>query len=186
MVLTYHNRGYCYWWDIIPSDLSFTKQILVGWLSGSWTQKCWLHFSWRPWRLWQKWNHFGRRPPWLGKAGRTPFELYPDISLQVSKSKQNLSQGWWVFRDYSLHRLDCLWGTASADLLSISSPRSTVMDLNQPFADTKAFEDCELRGSPYQLTLSRNSQPVLWCGSRKNVIPKSSRICLLPTCTKVC
>jgi hypothetical protein len=43
--------GCCYWWEIVPSgNVSFVKRILVGWVSGVWTQKSSL-FGWWPLRL---------------------------------------------------------------------------------------------------------------------------------------
>lgn len=49
---TFQTEGHCYWWDIIPSDnWSFVRIILVGCLSGIWTQKCRRRFGWWPLRF---------------------------------------------------------------------------------------------------------------------------------------
>jgi hypothetical protein len=42
-------------------------------------------------------NHFGRRLPWLGNAGRAPFELYHGICLTTEESTENISQGSRVY-----------------------------------------------------------------------------------------
>jgi hypothetical protein len=45
------------------------------------------------------------------------------------------------------------------------------MWLSQPLVGTSAFQVAELRGSPQQLSLSWNSQSVLWCGWRRMESP---------------
>jgi hypothetical protein len=67
--------------------------------------------------------------------------------------------------------LAALLGAASTDLLSISPPRLPVGDFSQPLVGTSAFQFAELRGSPHQVTLSENSQLVLWCGRRRTESP---------------
>jgi hypothetical protein len=37
-------------------------------------------------------SHFVRRPPWLGKADRAPYELYSGICLRAEEKNENLSQ----------------------------------------------------------------------------------------------
>jgi hypothetical protein len=50
-------------------------------------------------------NHFGWRPPWLGKAGRVLLNDTLAFALQLRKSTENLSQGNRVVGHYSLRRL---------------------------------------------------------------------------------
>jgi hypothetical protein len=80
---------------------------------------------------------------------------------------ENLSQGSRVVGHDSLRRLGRLLGTASVGLLNISPPRLPVGDFSQPLVGKSASQVTELRGSPHQLTLSRNSQSVLSSGRRK-------------------
>jgi hypothetical protein len=86
------------------------KKILVGWVSGSWIQKCWDRFGWWPLRLGGGGggNNFSWRPPWLGKAGRAPLNYTLAFALQLRKSTENLSQVSRVVGDYSLRRLGWL------------------------------------------------------------------------------
>jgi hypothetical protein len=98
---------------------------------------------------------FGWRPPLMGKASRASLQLHPGKSRNWEKHEKT---------QYSSHRttrradLAVFWGTASAGLLSISSPCLPVGDFSQPSVGTSAFPVAEVRGSPHQLTLSRNSQ----------------------------
>jgi hypothetical protein len=83
------------------------------------------------------------------------------FALQLRKITENLSQGSRVVGDYSLRRHGLFLWTASAGLLRISPPRLRVGDFSQHLIGTSAFQVAELRGSPHQLTLIRNSQSVL-------------------------
>jgi hypothetical protein len=95
------------------------------------------------------------------------------FALQLRKSTENLSQGSRVVETTSRADLAAFLGTASALLLNINPPRLPVGDFSQPLVGTGAFQVAELRGSPHQLTLSRNSvSALMW--SAKNGIPKSS------------
>jgi hypothetical protein len=58
-------------------------------------------------------------------------------------------------------------GAPSKGLLSISLPWLPVGDFSHPLVGKSVFQVAELRGSLHQLTLSLNSQSVLWCGRRK-------------------
>jgi hypothetical protein len=110
----------------------------------------------------------------IGEAGLAPFELYPGIfvtteekygkrhSGKPSSWRQLVAQTWPSFQ-----------GSVSDGLLCISSPWLPVGDVSQPLVGTCAFQVAELRGSPHQLTLSRNFvSALIW--SAKNGIPKST------------
>jgi hypothetical protein len=167
----FQARGYCYWWEIIPSgNLSFVQRILVGWLSGSWTQKCWDRFGWWPLRL-------------GGVGGITSAEGHHDcgrravpllnytlaFALQLRKSTENLSQGSRVVGDYSLRRL----GRLFRDSLGLPAERQSTSVtrgwLQSTFGRHKCLPSCRTKSFPHQLTVSRNSQSVLWCGRRRIV-----------------
>jgi hypothetical protein len=86
------------------------------------------------------------------------FDKTLAFALQLRKSTENLSQGSRVVGDYYLlYRLACILWTASAGLLNISPPRLTEGDFSQPLVGTGAFQVALIRGSPHQLTLSRNT-----------------------------
>jgi hypothetical protein len=93
------------------------------------------------------------------------------FALQLTKSMENLSHDSRVVRHYSLRRLGLFLKAASACLLNISPPRLTVGDFNQPLVGTSAFQVAEPSGSPHQLSLSRNSRSLLWCGRRRMESP---------------
>jgi hypothetical protein len=67
-------------------------------------QKCWDRFGWWPLRFGGGGDHFDWRPPWLGKAGSAPFELYPGI-CPTTEGKHGKPQRSRVVGDYSLRRL---------------------------------------------------------------------------------
>jgi hypothetical protein len=111
-------------------------------------------------------DHFGWRPPWRG-SGPCPFSHYAlAFASQLRKRTENLSQGsraarvllvaptWLSFE--GLPRLAC-W---------TSDHPGFPGDFSQPSVGTCAFRVAVLRGSPHQLTLSRNSWSMLWCGRR--------------------
>jgi hypothetical protein len=117
-------------------------------------------------------NHFSWRHPSLGKVGRARFSIIPWNLLYnwVKARKTSVRVAEELETTRSADLADFLW-TASAGLLNISPPRLPVGDFSQPLVSTGAFQVAELRGSPHQLTLSRNSQSVLWRGRRKMESP---------------
>jgi hypothetical protein len=145
--------------------------ILVGWLSGSWTHKCWDRSGWWPLRLGGGGNTSAEGLHDWGRRVVPLLNYTLAFALQLRESTENLCQCSRVVGDYSLRRLGRLLGTASAGLLNISPPRLAVGDFSQPLVGTSAFQVAELRGSRRQLTLSQNSQSVLWCGWRRMESP---------------
>jgi hypothetical protein len=98
------TRGYWYWRENEPGNLSFMKKTLARWISESWTQKRWDRFGWR--RLLLGGNNSSWGPPRLGEAGRAHFSNYTlAFASQLRKSTENLSQGSWLVSDASLRRL---------------------------------------------------------------------------------
>jgi hypothetical protein len=145
-------------------QLIFVQGFWLDGFPGSWTQKCWGRFGWRPLRLGG--DHFGLRPPWWG-GGPCPFSHYAlAFALQPRKSMENLSQGSRAARGLLVAptwpssegqpRLSC-W---------TSDHPGFPGDFSQPSVGTGAFRVTVLRGSPHQLTSSRNSRSMLWCGRR--------------------
>jgi hypothetical protein len=69
------TSGCCYWWeDDTIRWFVLTKEILVGWMSESWTQKGWDRFGW--------WPLGGGGGVWLkasmiGEGGPCPFWIIP-------------------------------------------------------------------------------------------------------------
>jgi hypothetical protein len=83
------------------------------------------------------------------------------FALQLRKSTESLSQGSRVVANYSLRRRGCLFMDSLGWPAEHSPPRLPVGDFSQPLVGPGAFQVAELRGSPHQPTLSRNSQSVL-------------------------
>jgi hypothetical protein len=97
--------GYCYWWEIVPSvNVFFVKRILVGWLSGGWTQKFWDRFGWWPLRLRREMTSAEGFHDW-GRRAVSLLNYTSAFALQLRKITKNLSQGSRVVGDYSLRRL---------------------------------------------------------------------------------
>jgi hypothetical protein len=101
--------------------LSFAKRNLFGRMSGSWTQKLWECFDWRP--LWD----LGGESLWLkasmiGDKWALPLLNYTlAFALQLRKSTENLSQDRRIVLDINrCINLAALLGVASTSLLSIS------------------------------------------------------------------
>jgi hypothetical protein len=61
--------------DCLSGNLSFVKKILVGWLSGSWTQKCCDHFGW--WPLLLRGKSLQLKASMTGEGGPWPFWFIP-------------------------------------------------------------------------------------------------------------
>jgi hypothetical protein len=63
----------------LPSgNLSFAKITLLGWMSGSWTQKGWDRFGWRPLR---RRGSFWLNGSMIGDRRTVPFWSFPSICL---------------------------------------------------------------------------------------------------------
>jgi hypothetical protein len=146
------------------------KRILVGWFSGGWTQKCCDRFGWWPLRLSGEITSAEGLHDW-GRQAVPLLNYILEFALQLRKSTENLSQCSRVDGDYSFRRLGRLFMDTSAGLLNISPPRLPVGDFSQPVVGTSFFQVAELRDSPNQPTLCRNSQTVLWCGRRSMESP---------------
>jgi hypothetical protein len=152
--LTCSARGYCCWWEMILSgNMSFMKRNF-GWLD-IWELNPELLGS-----LWLRENHFG----WRRAMPLWNYTLA--FALQLRKSTENLAQGSQVVGLHITPTWPSFLQTASAGLLSISSPRSPVSDVSQPLVGTSDSQVAELRGSSHQLTLSQSTQSVLWCRQR--------------------
>jgi hypothetical protein len=106
----FQTRGCCYWWEINPSgNLSFVKRILVGRLSGVWTQKYCDCFGWWPLRLRGEITSAEGVYDWGRRA--VPLLNYTlAFPLQLRKSTENLNQGSRVVGDYALRWLGWLYG----------------------------------------------------------------------------
>jgi hypothetical protein len=94
-----------------------------------------------------------------GESGPCPF--YRHICLATEGKHRNLSQGTRVLDTNRCLDLAALLGPALTGLLI------TVDNAGQPLVCASAFQVSELRGFPNQISLSRNSQLVLWCGLQK-------------------
>jgi hypothetical protein len=168
---------------MIPSvNLSFTIGTLVGQMSGRWNQKGWDRLSWWSLRLWGEGGGviFAECLHGWGRRAMSLLNYTLAFEIQLRKSTQNLSQVWRVVRNHSLLWFGCFSGAAKTGLLIISPPRLHVGVFSQPSVGTSAFQVSELRGSPHQLTLSRNSvSALMW--SAECVIPKSLWNWMLPT-----
>jgi hypothetical protein len=154
-------------WKMSPSrDLSFTKINLVGWMSGSWTQKR---------SLWQKvsvtWgSHFSLGLPWLGGSEPCPFFIYTlTFSLRLRKTTENLSQGWALVES----TWPLSYGVASTGLLTMSPLQLPVGDFSQPLSDTSSFQLAEKWVSSSRLTSTQSSQSKLWCGRQRIESPNN-------------
>jgi hypothetical protein len=116
----FRTRGCCYWWETVPSgNVSFVKRILVGWLSGGWTQRCWDRFDWWPPRF----RGIITSSEGLHNWGRQAVPLLSytlAFALQLRKSTENLSQGSRVVGYCSLRRLGCIFMDSLDWLLNIS------------------------------------------------------------------
>jgi hypothetical protein len=116
--------------------------------------------------LWLKASVMGRRAVPL-------FSLCPGIRLTTEEkhgepqSGQPSSPGTARWPDLAV-----FWGTASAGLLDVRSTRFPRW-LQSALGRQSAFRVAVLRGSPHQLTLSRNSRSVLWCGRRRMESPNA-------------
>jgi hypothetical protein len=118
----FHARSYCYWWEIIPSKLYSVKRILVGWFSGSWTQKCW--------------DHFGSWPLWFGgeitlaeglddRERQTVLLMNCTLAftLQLRKSMENLSVQSWEVKGFT-------WGRRKGRLREWANQEQTYITRN--------------------------------------------------------
>jgi hypothetical protein len=116
-------------------------------------------------------DHFGRRPPWVGRRAVPLLNYTLAFALQLRKSTENLSRcsrlatgllvapTWLSFEGQP--RLACC----------TSVHLGCTGDFSQPSVGISAFRVAEIRGSPHQLTSSRNSQSVLWWCRRRMESP---------------
>jgi hypothetical protein len=97
-----------------------------------------------------------------GQMDRSLLNYTLAFALQLNKSTENLSQVSRIIIDTNrCVELATFLGAASTGLLSINHPRLVMGAFRQPLVGTSAFQVAKLRGSPHQLTLSRNSHLVL-------------------------
>jgi hypothetical protein len=145
--------------------VSFIKRILVGWLSGGWTQKCWRCFGWRR--------------PWLGKRA-VPLLYYTlAFELQLTKITENVSQcsraatgllsASTCLPFEGQPRLACCTSVHLGYRVTSVSPRSAQCVAS---CSTKRFPASADFGSKVSVSA------LMW--PAKNGIPKSWWICPLP------
>jgi hypothetical protein len=138
---------------MIPSgNLSFAKELWFDGCLGVERRRVGLALAEGLWDWWG--SHFGWRPPW-----------YTGICLKTKKT-HGKPQSYYPNSARLLSWLGRLLETASIVLLRISPPLH-----REPLVATSAFKVAEQSSSPHQLTLSRKSQLVLWCGRRKMESP---------------
>jgi hypothetical protein len=166
---------------IAPSEnLSFIKRILFGWLF--WELNPVLLGS-----LWLKafaiWGveSLQLKASVVGEAGRAPFESYPGIWLTTAQKHGKPQSGQPIsHRTTRCADLAVFWGTASAGLLHVSSPR-LCEGLQSVLGRHRCLPSCRSKGLSrsafFESKLSISA--LMWLA--KNGIPKSSWICLLPT-----
>jgi hypothetical protein len=124
-----------------------------------WLDECDLKPEWFDRVGWGLVRH-GRRPLTGGLRAMTPLLIIP----------WRLSYGWAKSRNTSV-RTGTVCSADLADLLGQSrrpywfgvSLTKVSCDFCQPFVCTSIFHVAELRDSLHQLTITRISQPVLWC-----------------------
>jgi hypothetical protein len=126
-------------------------------------------------------NHFGWRAPWLGKAGRAAFELYPGLALQL-RTSPNLSQGSWVVRHF-VARLDSLFRDILGCPAEHQSSSVACGWLQSALARHKYLPSFWSLGLPVSANLCRKSQLVLWCWWRMESPNPNEFACY--QCTKV-
>jgi hypothetical protein len=151
------------------------KRILLGWrfweLNLEVLVSLWLKAS----AIWGRGEREGLRPLWL-ETGRSPFELYPGICLTTEeKHGQPGSPGTARCADLAV-----FWGTASAGLLDVRSPRFPRW-LQSALGRHRCLPSYRTKGFPASADFESklSVRALMW--SAKNGIPKSSWICLLPT-----
>jgi hypothetical protein len=115
----------------------------------------------------------GSRPPWLGKAGRAPFELYPDFALQVRKSTEYISQISRVLAKYTLPRL----GRHFRDNLGWPAEHQSTLvsrEWFQPdFGRRKCLPNCRTKGFPASANFESKFSVNALMGLPKNGIPNT-------------
>jgi hypothetical protein len=156
---------------MIPTgNLDFTKRTLLGRMNGNWTQKGWDRFGW--WSLWLGGKSFWLKFSMTGEGGPCPFWIIlwhlPYNSGKAWKTSFRVAE---QLETTCCVDLAAFLGAPSKGLLSISLPWLPVGDFSHPLVGKSAFQVAELRGSLHQLTLSLNSQSVLWCGRRTEESP---------------
>jgi hypothetical protein len=154
------------------------KRILVGWLSGSWTQKCWDRFGWWPLRLGgeitlaEGLHYWGRRA--------VPLLNYTLVfALQLRKSTENLGQGRRVVGDYSLRRIGRIFRDNLGWPAEHHSTSITRRWLQSALGRHKCLPSCRTKGFPTSTNFVSKLSVSALMWSAKNGIPKFSWICLL-------
>jgi hypothetical protein len=126
-------------------------------MCGNGNQRGWIHFGRWPLRLERKVVLVYDLHDWKRRVA--PLLNYTlAFALQLRKSGWNLSQNNREDCDYSLRRLDRVFGTASTDWPAEYQSTSVTRGEFQSPLGTSVFQDAELRTSLHQLTLSRNCQ----------------------------
>jgi hypothetical protein len=175
----FQTSGYCYWWEIVPSgNVSFAKRILVGWLSGGWTQKCLDRFGWWPLRLRGEITSAEGLHDW-GRRAVLLLNYTLAFSLQLRKSTENLSQGSRVVGDCSLR---CPSRPFRDSLGWPAEHQTTLVTrgwLQSALGRHRCFPSCQTKGFPASANFESKLSVSALMWSAKNGIPKSSWICLL-------
>jgi hypothetical protein len=165
-VLTFQTKGIAASWGL-PHQRTcpLWKGFWLDGFCGSWTQKCWNRFDLRPVRS-------GRGGTWAEGlrdrgGGPCPFFTTPwHLSYNWGKARKSQSGYPTSHRASRCANLAVFWGTASAGLLHVGSPRLPG-GFSQPSVGASDFRVAGLRGSPHHLTSSGNSRSLLWFGRRR-------------------
>jgi hypothetical protein len=164
-------------WKMVPSgNLSFTKTTVVGWMSGSWTQKGWDSFVLMASAT--RGESFWLKPPWFGNAGCTPFELYSGICPSTEDNHGKPQSGSRVVGPYPLRRLFSSNLGWPAEHQSASVTRGWLQSV---LGRHKCLPSCRTKGFPASAILKSKLSVSALTWSGKNGIPKCSWICLLPS-----
>jgi hypothetical protein len=159
-------------------QLILHTRILVGWFSWELNPGVLGSLSLKALRLGG--DHFGWRPPSWGGGPCPFFSLCPGIHLTNEQnhgkpqSGQPSSPGTARCADLAL-----FWGTASAGLLDVRSPRLPGW-LQSALGPHRCLRICRTKGFPASANFQSKISVSVLMWSAKNGIPKSSWICLLP------
>jgi hypothetical protein len=168
--------------DYPIGQLVLVKSVLVGGLPGSWNTKCWDRFGWKRLRLSGEGgtNHFGWRPPWLGKARLAPFELYPGICHTPEEKHGKPQSVPRVIRPLVAPTLLSYDGQARlpcwASVTTVSRG-----ELQSALGRHKCLPSCQIMGSPASAYFESKLSISALMRSAQTEIPKFSWICLSPT-----
>jgi hypothetical protein len=141
---------------------------LVGWMSESWTQN-WASFGWRPLRHLR--GSRGLKASMIECRRAMPLFIYTlAFALNWGKSWKTslrVAEQCWVLHDASTWP-PCRGGL---DWPAVHLSSSVDHESRQALVTVGAFQVAELRGSPHQITLSRSSRLMPWCGRRLKESP---------------